>query len=210
MKQKATSGLLNEFCLRLKGKIPSGSGRAFANRAGIGYSTLHNYLSGVSSPTLENLVLLADALDVSVEWLATGKGESTSRADSGLSAAPSRLIKVPFIDHEGFLIMDTAFLRERLDVTDHLVALCVQTDVMEPTFGIGAVLLIDRSVKQLNENQLTVLKKGDNFLLKRVQVIANGYNLLSDNLKYPVLTISESELDNFDVLGEVKLTINSI
>lgn len=62
-----------QFSERLKSIVPAGSGRDFAKRAGIGYSTVHNYLQGVSSPTLENLVSLARAGNVSVEWLATGE-----------------------------------------------------------------------------------------------------------------------------------------
>ena len=64
---------VEQFSERLKSIVPSGSGRDFAKKAGIGYSTVHNYLQAVSSPTLENLVLLAKAGGVSVEWLATGK-----------------------------------------------------------------------------------------------------------------------------------------
>lgn len=46
---------------------------AFARRCGITESLVRKYLGG-SQPSAENLVLLASAGGVSVEWLATGRG----------------------------------------------------------------------------------------------------------------------------------------
>lgn len=208
MKSKEPSEQLLQFTERLKSKLPTGSGRAFATKAGIGYSTLHNYLSAVSSPTLENLVLLAKALDVSVEWLATGKGSSDSQVADGEGEQFSRIVKVPFLEPDGFLFMDTNLLQSEV-YTGPLIAQRVTTDVMEPTFGIGAVLIVDTSINQLKENQLVVLRKGDNYLFKRVQVISDGYNLLSDNEKYPMLTIIDHDLSLFEIVGQVVFIITN-
>lgn len=209
MKSKEPSEQLLQFTERLKSKLPTGSGRAFATKAGIGYSTLHNYLSAVSSPTLENLVLLAEALDVSIEWLATGKGSSGFEVVSnGVNELP-RIMKVPFLEQDDFLFLDEALLLSK-EGTQCLAALRVTTDVMEPTFGIGAVLVVDTCIKELRENQLVVLKKGDNYLFKRVQVIPSGYNLLSDNRKLPTLTIQDNDLSAFEFLGEILIVINKI
>lgn len=206
MKSKEPSEQLLQFTERLKSKLPTGSGRAFATKAGIGYSTLHNYLSAVSSPTLENLVLLAKALDVSVEWLATGKGASNPVMVTNEVREFSRISRIPFLEQDGYLLLDTDLLKEK-DDANHLAALRVTTDVMEPTFGIGAVLVVDSSIKELKENQLVVLKKSDNYLFKRVQVTAQGYSLLSDNKKYPQLTVSGNEASSFELVGQVILSI---
>jgi phage repressor protein C with HTH and peptisase S24 domain len=206
MKSKEPSAQRHQFAERLKSKVPTGAGRAFATKAGIGYSTLHNYLSEASSPTLENLVLLAEALDVSIEWLATGKGSSGFEVVSnGVNELP-RIMKVPFLDQDDFLFLDEALLLSK-EGTKYLAALSVTTDVMEPTFGIGAVLVVDTSIKELKENQLVVLKKSDNYLFKRVQVTAQGYSLLSDNKKYPQLTVSGNEASSFEFVGQVILSI---
>ncbi|MEX2941391.1 XRE family transcriptional regulator [Serratia fonticola] len=208
MKSKEPPAQRHQFAERLKSKVPTGAGRAFATKAGIGYSTLHNYLSEASSPTLENLVLLAEALDVSIEWLATGKGSSGFEVVSnGVNELP-RIIKVPFLDQDDFLFLDEDLLLSK-EGTKYLAALRVTTDVMEPTFGIGAVLVVDTSIKQLKENQVVVLKKGDNYLFKRVQVISDGYNLLSDNGKYPMLTIIDHDLSLFEMVGQVIFIITN-
>lgn len=195
-----------QFSERLKSIVPSGSGREFAKRAGIGYSTVHNYLQAVSSPTLENLVLLAKAGGVSVEWLATGKEFSGSASTD----QTEKLLKIPFIDSDNFLLLDSSTFPNLLDKRANLAALRVKTDVMEPTFTLGSVLLIDQSQKQLRDGKVAVLHKEDNYLYKRVQVVPDGYNLSSDNTKYSKMIVNQDSLSSFDVLGEILVVLNHL
>lgn len=197
---------VEQFSERLKSIVPSGSGRDFAKKAGIGYSTVHNYLQAVSSPTLENLVLLAKAGNVSVEWLATGKEFSKS---AGTDQA-ERLLKIPFIDNNDFLLLDSCAFPDLLDKRANLAALRVKTDVMEPTFMVDSVLLIGRNQKKLRDGKVVVLYKEGNYLYKRVQVIPDGYNLSSDNTKYSAMIVNQDSLSSFDVLGEVLVVLNHL
>ncbi|GKW23423.1 XRE family transcriptional regulator [Pectobacterium versatile] len=195
---------VEQFSERLKSIVPTGSGRDFAKKAGIGYSTVHNYLQAVSSPTLENLVLLAKAGGVSVEWLATGK-EFSKSAGTGQT---EKLLKVPFIDSDNFLLLDSSTFPDLQKMAEALAALRVSTDVMEPTFTIGSVLLVDQFQKQLKEGKVVVLHKEGNYLYKRVQIVPDGYNLSSDNNKYKPMIVKEESLSSFDVLGEVLAALN--
>ncbi|MCW9580196.1 helix-turn-helix domain-containing protein [Raoultella ornithinolytica] len=195
-----------QFSERLKSIVPTGSGRDFAKKAGIGYSTVHNYLQAVSSPTLENLVLLAKAGDVSVEWLATGKEFKESQSTS----QSEKMLKIPFIDNSDFLLLDKSVFPDLQEKTEALGALRVSTNVMEPTFTIGSVLLVDQYQKQLKEGKVVVLHKQGNYLYKRVQVVPDGYNLSSDNSKYNSMIFKEDSLSSFDVLGEVLVVLNHL
>ncbi|ELY2859258.1 helix-turn-helix domain-containing protein [Cronobacter sakazakii] len=197
---------VEQFSERLKSIVPSGSGRDFAKKAGIGYSTVHNYLQAVSSPTLENLVLLAKAGDVSVEWLATGK-ESTK---SVRTEQTEQLLEIPFIDREEFLLLNSSIFPNLLDKRANLAALRVKTDVMEPTFTIGSVLLIDQYQKQLRDGKVVALHKEGDYLYKRVQVVPDGYNLSCDNTKYSTMTVNQDSLSSFDVLGEILVVLNHL
>ncbi|WP_347004138.1 XRE family transcriptional regulator [Enterobacter roggenkampii] len=197
---------VEQFSERLKSIVPSGSGRDFAKKAGIGYSTVHNYLRAASSPTLENLVLLAKAGGVSVEWLATGK-EFKKSVGTGQT---ERSLKVPFIDSEDFLLLDSSTFPDLLDKRANLSALRVKTDVMEPTFMVGSVLLLNQRQKQLKDGKVVVLHKEGNYLYKRVQVIPEGYNLSSDNTKYSAMIVNQDSLSSFDVLGEVLVVLNHL
>jgi transcriptional regulator with XRE-family HTH domain len=65
--------LLEEtLATRLTLIIGSESVSAFARRCGIGESLLRKYLNG-SLPNAHNLVLMADAAGVTVDWLASGR-----------------------------------------------------------------------------------------------------------------------------------------
>ena len=193
-----------EFSERLKHVIAAlgTTGREFSKRAGIGYSTLHNYMHGSSSPTLDNLVLLAKAGNVSIEWLATGQQSSMSSTDSNV-------ILVPFIDHADEMLNLDAQL---LDVTDlhSLRAIRVNTDVMTPTFLMGAVLLIDTNDTNLTDNKLVVLKQSGNYLFKRVQVLMEGVRLLSDNDNYPSIAVAFEDMKSINVIGAVVMIINKV
>jgi hypothetical protein len=58
---------------RLRETIGEDSVVAFGKRCGIVESTLRKYFNG-TLPNIENLVAMADAGNVSIEWLATGRG----------------------------------------------------------------------------------------------------------------------------------------
>lgn len=193
-----------EFSERLKHVIAvlGTTGREFSTRAGIGYSTVHNYLHGSSSPTLDNLVLLAKAGNVSIEWLATGQQSSMGSTDSDV-------ICVPFIDHPDEMLTLDAQLLEMEDLRT-LRAIKVSTDVMTPTFLTGAVLLIDTNDTDLTDNKLVVLKQSGNYLFKRVQVLIDGVRLLSDNSNYPSITVAFEEMKSINVIGAVVMIINRV
>lgn len=194
---------IKEFSERLKHIITAvgTSGREFAARAGIGYSTLHNYLHAVSSPTLDNLVLLAKAGNVSVEWLATGQ-QSHKNSDSAV-------IAVPFIDRSSDVLKLDAQLLAKKELRS-LYAIRISTDVMHPTFLPGAVLLIDTNDTKLTDNKLVVMLQNGNYLFKRVQVLLDGICLLSDNNLYPSITVPNDEINNINVVGTVIMIINCV
>ncbi|EPO1792853.1 XRE family transcriptional regulator [Cronobacter turicensis] len=194
---------IKEFSERLKHIITAlgTTGREFAARAGIGYSTLHNYLHAVSSPTLDNLVLLAKAGNVSVEWLATGQ-QSHKNSDSAV-------IAVPFIDRSSDVLKLDAQLLAKKELRS-LYAIRISTDVMHPTFLPGAVLLIDTNDTKLTDNKLVVMLQNGNYLFKRVQVLLDGICLLNDNNLYPSITVPNDEINNINVVGTVIMIINCV
>ena len=159
-------------------------------------------MHGSSSPTLDNLVLLAKAGNVSIEWLATGQQSSMGITDSDV-------ICVPFIDHADEMLKLDAQLVE-VKGLHSLRAIRVNTDVMTPTFLTGAVLLIDTNDTDLTDNKLVVLKQSGNYLFKRVQVLMDGVRLLSDNDNYPSITVAFEDMKSINVIGTVVMIINKV
>ncbi|MCH7370744.1 MULTISPECIES: XRE family transcriptional regulator [Aeromonas] len=197
-----------QFSERLKSIVPAGSGRDFAKRAGIGYSTVHNYLQGVSSPTLENLVSLARAGNVSVEWLATGEEFRGLTLALDREVENDRVLKIPFLNKDGFLFLDYEAFLSIQEKAGRLAALQVDSDVMEPTFGVGSVLVIDQGQKELRDSKVVVMRKAGSYLYKRVQIVSEGYSLISDNKQYNAVTITDESLCGFEVLGTVISILN--
>lgn len=67
--------------LRICAKM-AGSGDALSAKTGIPRRTLENYLSGESEPKISRVVEIADAVGLSVSWLATGKGSMHPDAEA--------------------------------------------------------------------------------------------------------------------------------
>ena len=62
-----------ELATRLRDMLGRESVTAFGRRCGIGEATLRKYFSG-TLPNSDNLVAMADAGNVNIEWLAAGRG----------------------------------------------------------------------------------------------------------------------------------------
>jgi transcriptional regulator with XRE-family HTH domain len=75
-----------DLATRLREAIGDEPVAAFGRRCGLNESTLRKYFSG-TSPSTENLVAIADAANVSIEWLATGRGPKQRRT----AEAPSNI-----------------------------------------------------------------------------------------------------------------------
>lgn len=61
---------------------------AFGRRCGIGEATLRKYFKG-TLPNIENLIAIADAANVSIEWLAAGRGPKQRGASATPPAPPA-------------------------------------------------------------------------------------------------------------------------
>lgn len=67
------------FAKRLHEAKGDESARSFAQRAGVSSNVMNQYLSGKSEPTRPNLMKIAEAAHVNLEWLATGRGAKSDR-----------------------------------------------------------------------------------------------------------------------------------
>ena len=67
--------------------IFKGNVSELARNAGIAQPSATRWISGQSDPQMSNLVRLADAAKVSLEWLATGKGEPFPKQSQEMSLA---------------------------------------------------------------------------------------------------------------------------
>lgn len=165
-----------------------------AEKAGVAASTISRCLAGGSSPNLASAAALARAGEVSLDWLASGRGspdahgsdmeESVPFYDLQASAGPGLLAP----DHDPAaqrISLPVSQIRRQTGITSaDVFAMLANGDSMEPTILSGALLLLDRSIQNPREG-IHVIQRGDDVLVKRVQPRGvRSVLLISDNKRY--------------------------
>lgn len=220
------------FSDRLRQAIGERSIRSFAAECGISYGAMHKYFSGQTQPTLDNLVILSETLNISLEWLATGRSSSSSIVPANVLLPSSAIdIKGNDVDLEEFIFvprynvqaaagfgswnddespMFTVSFR-RYWVTHHLKAdpkmlsvISVCGDSMEGVLNDKDIILINHGDKQPHEG-IYVLRLDGQLIVKRVQRLPGAeLYITSTNPAYKPYTIKlDSIPDDFDVVGKV-------
>lgn len=208
------------FASRLKYLIGNKSGRAFSKEVNISYSTLHNYLTSVSLPTLDNLIALAKHTGASIEWLALGEGniesnsyekESKINDDTYVAVNDCRDIAI-YSDFKGFddeyyryhsAKVEKAWLNTRHLKAEDCAIFLVSGDSMHPTLRDGEEIIVDRSKNILKDGKIFVLNNNGAILVKKVQVTFTGITLISDNSDYTPIRLDLHEIGKLIIIGQV-------
>lgn len=169
----------------------AGNASTLAKRAGISHSGLIRYLNG-GEPSRKVLMALAQAADVSVQWLAVGTGlmRPDAQGEMGtlrklplLSMAAKADVTTPLQD-EDFSAQAFCFhwLSKHGAAVENLVALEVLGDSMAPTLRAGAVVLIDRERTHIEDDGIYLIEDSSLPLLRRLQLEVGGQvRVLADN-----------------------------
>lgn len=218
------------FPERLQSLIGDGSNRKFSRDIGISYSKLHNYLTGVSAPTLNSLVALADSTGVNIEWLATGRGpirrDETSIRE--VQATYEAVIKNDFLEDfaliPGYRVQVSAghgaltqgetepcrylafrrkWLRWRGFAEKELAIVWSKGDSMEPTIGNNDTLVVHLGRTRPVDGHIYVVRNDDQLWVKRLQVLPHAWLLISDNPLYKEIEVPKDEQHTFEVIGQV-------
>jgi len=218
------------FSERLQQLVGIGNGRKFSRETGISYSKLHNYLSGVSLPTLDSLVTLADATGASIEWLATGRGQvrqdeaqvceipahySTDEMVKWMeefAMIPGYRIQVSAghgaltqgeLEPCRYLAFRRKWLRWRGFEEKELAIVWSKGDSMEPTISNNDTLVVHLNRTRPVDGHIYVVRNDDQLWVKRVQVLPSAWLLLSDNKHYQPIEVPKDEQHTFQVIGQV-------
>lgn len=216
---------------RLKSAVGEKSIRAFANECGISYGAMHKYFAGVTQPTLDNLVILARTLGISIEWLATGAdtpGQSghvvapgTSVTDvTGKDVSLDEFVFVPRYNvaasagygawNDDESPMFTVSFR-RYWIVNHLQAdpsklsvISVHGDSMEGVLNDKDIILVNHGDREPREG-IYVLRIDGQLIVKRVQRLPGSeLHITSTNPAYKPFTINLDKVpSDFDIVGKV-------
>jgi phage repressor protein C with HTH and peptisase S24 domain len=194
---------------RIREAMGDHSARSIARKAGISDSTLRSILSG-SRPTVDNLVALARALGVSIEWLATGSEPGRTHLSTSAS--------IPFYEALDALVaasppsdaieLPAEFVRNHLGCGEgRLAATEVVGDAMAPTLCQGDLALVDLSIDSIARDDIYVLTFEGTIHLNRVQRSGSALIVLADNPVYRAWTIEATRTPGVRVAGRVVGTI---
>ncbi len=208
----------DEFRLRLDQVLRQFASVADLARAvGVSDNAIYKWMSGRGQPSVTNLVALARAARVSVEWLATGRELSGTKHGHRPTGQPGDYVFVPRYDVKepaarggtirseqivDYLAFKLDWVRSRLN-TDPRNLLLIEAlgDSMAPTLEEADLLLVDLGEPRFRNDGVYVLRRQHDLAVKRVQRRPDGSLLVkSDNPAYESSVVAN---DSIRVIGRV-------
>lgn len=180
---------------------------------------ISRYASGKTVPPFDAIIKIAKFANVSLDWLAFGRGEKYEKNNSSL---PSDVKKIKvyditvsagsgcFIDDE--YVHSTIMLsKEFLDIyglSDHYVGVFISGDSMMPKLMTSDTAIIDTDVTSLENDDIYVFSYENHCYIKQLQKMGREIRVKSLNPNYESWTIvPEVEGDKFKIIGKLALVI---
>ncbi|EZQ12094.1 S24 family peptidase [Acinetobacter sp. Ver3] len=194
---------------------------------GASKGTVTNWISGVNNPTGKRLILLAQALKTSENWLLTGnQTPEFTQVEPWDSNTPldDDEIEIPFFKDFSFacgggsigeaianetrkLRMSKATLRNLSITKENAVAATAIGDSMSPTIKNGDTIHLDLARKKIKDGKIFAICHGGLFMAKRLYNLPmGGVRIVSDNsVEYPEIQLSAQEMidQQFEIVGWV-------
>ncbi|MCC5855145.1 MAG: helix-turn-helix domain-containing protein [Idiomarina sp.] len=168
---------------------------------GAAKSTVHSWLNGATLPNGRYLVLLSELLEVSPEWLLTGRGPTSLKEQ----AQPTTSVSFAIDDSESnrISISSDVFQASRVRPEDVKVYR-VPSSYMEPLIPEGTPVAVDTSQKQIRDRDIFAVKVCGNLHIKMLQRMSDGKLILKNfNTDFPDEAFSQDQAKEIDVLGRV-------
>ena len=177
---------------------------AVAAKTGFSKSVIYRYAHGqVQKIDLSRLAIIADALNVSPEWLGFGAERK----------AQTQAVKIPVL---GFVragypmdavenIIDYEEISEEVARSGEFFALKIKGDSMEPKISDGDVVIVKKQSTVENGEVAVILINGNDATVKKFFKAETGVNLISTNPNYEPFFFTPKEVDSLpvEVIGKV-------
>ena len=190
---------------------------ALARQVGVSYPAMRKITKGETlNPKF--LFEIAEALNVSVEWLKTGEGSSENLSDDPsedhirferldvIAALGDGYINNETAEVVDFVHVDKAWARENLGGNlSRIQVITARGDSMQGTIEDGDVLFVDTSVRSFEGEGIYLLSFADGLKAKRLQAsVSGGLMVISDNPLYRTETIENDKLEKLTICGKVR------
>ncbi|QNS14261.1 XRE family transcriptional regulator [Mannheimia bovis] len=199
---------------------------AFAKMVGVTQPAISKIVNG-ETLNPKYIVEIADALDVSVEWLKTGKGEAPDFAklednptayedekpmfrlevlDVYASAGNGSFITGDLTSYTHAVEFENAYFAQVFQRANAkgLSIINVDGDSMEPTIGSGDLLFVDTTKSAYQGDGVYVFSYGENLYVKRLQFAGDVLLVISDNPRYKEWEIKKENEHKFKIHGKVE------
>ena len=188
---------------------------ALARQVGVSYPAMRKITKGETlNPKF--LFEIAEALNVSVEWLKTGEGSSENLSDDPsddhirferldvIAALGDGYINNETAEVVDFVHVDKAWAREKLGGNlSRIQVITARGDSMQGTIEDGDVLFVDTSVRSFEGEGIYLLSFADGLKAKRLQAsVGGGLLVISDNPLYRTETIENDKLEKLTICGK--------
>lgn len=198
----------------------------FARAVGVAQASLARWVKGEADPSRMNLIKIADASGVNLEWLALGIGDmdetkplavkhdinlQASNDETFIEIEDCREVRLSAgggafnNDYEEITTtkVERAWLQSRRLKAKDCAMFLVSGESMYPTLKDGEEIIVDRSKRELTEGKIFVLNHNGSMLVKKVQFTYGGVELISDNPSYRPLKLDTEEANSLVVIGQV-------
>lgn len=189
-----------------------------AESAKVALSSLMRWISGEGMPAFNSLALLASAKGVSLDWIASGKGQMFAGGEPE-QASEDVYAYVPLYDAkisqghgawtEGARVLTMlAFtkysLRKKGLTPANLAAVRVDGDSNEPIMRDGDTVMVDLARNHIQGDGFYVIRLDDLLYAKRLQrQMDGGVTVISANSAYQPIHVPGEHLDRLHVVGRV-------
>ncbi|MCL7931656.1 LexA family transcriptional regulator [Halomonas llamarensis] len=198
----------------------AGSGDTLARITAIPRRTLEYYLTGDREPKVARCVEIAKAVGVDIGWLASGEGPMLAG-----QSAPIPTVEVPGMEDYAFVPLydaqcsagDGAWnegcrvlthisftrysLRKQGLTPDHLSAIRIDGDSMEPILHSGDTVLIDHTRTAIEGEGIYILRLDGHLYAKRLQRNFDGVSIISTNKEYREVVVPRDRLNELEIVG---------
>ncbi|WNL39861.1 XRE family transcriptional regulator [Halomonas sp. PAMB 3232] len=200
------------FPERLKNALGGESARVFSRRCGLSEGAIRSYLSGDTYPTLDRLNSIAQASGKDIQWLAFGVEKGHHDEVQGMDDYAF----VPLYDAQCSagdgawnencrVLTHISFTRYSLRkhglTPDHLSAIRIDGDSMEPVLHSGDTVLIDHTRKAIEGEGIYILRLDGHLYAKRLQRNFDGVSVISANSAYREVVVPRDRLNELEIIG---------
>lgn len=179
--------------------------RALSRKVGISQPSVFKWTHDELKPKIEQIESMAAIFEVTPEWLAFGCTEPQGKASEGTNAGLE-------VDLYGMSLgISNEAARSLYGVNSEVLFLMqIDSDEMSPSFNVGDIAIVNRTVTSANTSGVYVIVVGKDYAVRRVQRLLGGsLRITCDNKNYPE-TETVDNVAGLTVVGKVvsRLTLS--